>query len=289
MLSEGQVQFCFAVAQGNAQKANELLLRIRLIPQMDVLKQPNFQPFPAIICLWMIRQAESQSAIQQLQQIYPQVSLAENNTPASMQVVRELAVKLVFPQVKAALLPLLHNIALLAGSDDALATAVQRFHVLACTQALEFILTDPYFNDVGAHKLQIINTVLTKLRPLADQLHPETRFDPFAQIEQEKQLPYAIQRLMSILNNSPTPHPSTPKLQMEPHRYTDDSATVEQALSPMPRSYLPTMNCRAHAQRLEALAFQLTRDNLNRADIANTVEEEEPSLLFKKPAPRPVF
>jgi hypothetical protein len=292
MLSEGQVQFCIAAAQGDATKARDLLLRIRLIPQIDVLKQPNFEPYPAIIALWMTRQSEPQKAIAQLKQLYPDVAVPKIDGPFSRQALIDLTVEMVFPQVKAGLLPLLHNIALLAGSDDAMASAKQRFYVLACAQSLELILTHPYFNGVGAHKLQITQTVLSKLQPIARQIQSESsKTNLFADIEQEKQLPYAIQHLMSILNGSPsTPVPSTPKLQMQPHRFTDDE--VEQALdaASKQRSYFPLLNCRAHAQRLDALASQLTRDNLNRVDVDGRLDEVEdrPRPAYRK-SPRPVF
>jgi hypothetical protein len=112
-MSPEQVQFCYAIAQGNLDSE---LPHVELLPKNDVFKNPDFRFYPGIFALWAYRQSNAQVIIKKLQQLFPDEPMPENFKAAPIQEIRNRIREYIFPRVKGSLFPVLQNFATLAGA-----------------------------------------------------------------------------------------------------------------------------------------------------------------------------
>ncbi len=90
---------------------------------------------------------------------------------------------------------------------------VDNFQILASYAALEVLLQDDYFLDLPKNWQQIIHKIKEKLSTKEQQARFEEKLNDMAQGQIQGQaksvLPDAIKHLISALNNSALPQPST--------------------------------------------------------------------------------
>lgn len=168
MLSE-QVQFCYAIAQGDTKRANELL------PQVNLFQENDWGFSPAVFCLWAARRNPPE-IIQALAEFFPTISPPTIFGPLSATDMEQTLCTVLLPHVKSSLTKLLQNIAKHVGPNELEGNSQQRFLIIACTQALNFILTHPLFYDVNSEKRHVTERIYQNIKlktPVDWQEHPD--------------------------------------------------------------------------------------------------------------------
>lgn len=201
-MSSEQVQFCYAIANGQVDRAKELLPRSKFLPERDVFQKDNFEFYSAIFCLSAASQTNSQSLHTNLRDLFPEESEPTPDNLPSREEIRAWIRENFYKDVKSALSAILKNLLTLTKTSD-----TKRFHFTA-KMALEAILNDPFFHDIEP-----------RVKRITQKLHRELTNDHDIAIDPENELHSSMKDQMSLLHQLFSskefmPEPNKPPLTM---------------------------------------------------------------------------
>lgn len=243
-----QVQFCYAIARGQAARARELVSKI------DVNQNNDWGCSPALLCLWALNH-DPKMLTKKLDELFPKVhdNFINRLIPASQNTMDDIIREVLLPLLKRSLNQFLKPIGLKVVSLDRISDNKQDTFVDAAFGAVNVIINDEFFDDINASQRRFAENLFSKLLPLVEKIQTQAKTVATAHHKpqtdkQSKDQPYTIQLLMAILNGKPHALPNMPSL------------NLQATLAPIGRTYLPgaqhamkvaTTSCHAEAKREE--------------------------------------
>ncbi|HRE31061.1 MAG TPA: hypothetical protein PLD88_03710 [Candidatus Berkiella sp.] len=200
-----QVQFCYAIAHAQTERARSLASKIN-INQLD-----DCDVSPALMCLWALSR-EPRALIQKLEEFFPNVGNDDNNiVEASKESMEATIRECVLPVLKSSLNPFLKPIGLKVVSLD----KISDHFIESSFAAVNLIISDEFFDEINANQRSLAKNLFDKLYPRVKRINAEAKPDaqpkpPAGQ--QNKEQPYTIQLLMAILNGKAHELPHMPSL-----------------------------------------------------------------------------
>lgn len=154
-----QVQFCYYIARGNAEKAQAMLPRMTGEHSLY-----DGTRTPAVFCLWAAKQPDRLRVLRKLAELYPDIPHPKDAIPAVPSSIEETVCKVLVPELKPHLRDLLSSI-LKAAPDEIRKDFHHQdgFEILSCAAALKFILSHNAFKDNTAAWQDLTSRVLKQL------------------------------------------------------------------------------------------------------------------------------
>ncbi len=244
-----QVQFCYAIARGQAARARELISKI------DVNQNNDWGCSPALLCLWALNRDPKMLA-KKLEEFFPKVhdNFISRLIPASQNAMDDIIRKVLLPSLKRNLNQVLKPIGLKVVSLNRISDNKQDTFIDTAFGAVNVIINDEFFDDINASQRRFAENLFSKLLPLVEKIQTQvkavaTKHDAPQTDKPSKDQPYTIQLLMAILNGKPHTLPNMPSL------------NLQATLAPIGRTYLPgsislaqkaaPTHCHAEAKREE--------------------------------------
>lgn len=157
------VQFCFAIANGDADRVRKLLPEIS---EEGLFQELNSGISPAVFCLWASQQSPEQ-ILNKLNELYPEESRIKQYSKPN----QESALDIAIPMIKSKLYTLFNTMVThMDMPPDLMGDPNKQFTLNACTAALRFILEDVELTEDKRTIAQSMLEKFSKIRPTLRQL-----------------------------------------------------------------------------------------------------------------------